>query len=123
MPHVQADLPNDRRNALLGQKVSARDHRLVRRGRGLARQASTLQSGMYLVGCLYNFCTPHQSLRREDGEYTPAMAAGLPPHLWSVRELLSYRFVPPPFVAKKKRRRKPKSEAQSQEGGNRVVTG
>ena len=107
----------------LNATFRARCHSLVRRGRGLARQASTLQSGMYLVGCLYNFCTPHQSLRREDGEYTPAMAAGLPPHLWSVRELLSYRFVPPPFVAKKKRGRKPKSEAQSQEGGNRVVTG
>ncbi len=36
----------------------ARCYSLVRRGRALARQTSTLQSGMYLVGCLYNFCTP-----------------------------------------------------------------
>jgi transposase-like protein len=107
----------------LNATFRARCHSLVRRGRGLARQATTLQSGMYLVGCLYNFCTPHQSLQREDGAYTPAMAAGLTHHLWSVGELLSYRFVPPPFVAKKKRGRKPKSEGRSQEGGNRVVTG
>ena len=107
----------------LNATFRARCHSLVRRRRGLARQASTLKSGMYLVGCLYNFCTPHQSLQREDGAYTPAMAAGLTSHLWSVGELLSYRFAPPPFVAKKKRGRKPKSESPSQEGGNRVVTG
>ena len=107
----------------LNATFRARCHSLVRRGRGLAKQASTLQSGMYLVGCLYNFCTPHQSLRREDGFYTPAMAAGLTSHLWSVGELLSYRFAPPPYVAKKKRGRKPKSTLSLQEGGNRVVTG
>ena len=107
----------------LNATFRARCHSLVRRGRGLACQASTLQSGMYLVGCLYNFCTPHQSLQREDGAYTPAMAAGLTNHLWSVGELLSYRFAPPPYVAKKKRGRKPKSEARLQEGGKRVVTG
>ncbi len=107
----------------LNATFRARCHSLVRRGRGLARQGTTLESGMYLVGCLYNFCTPHQSLQREDGAYTPAMAAGLTNHLWSVGELLSYRFAPPPYVAKKKRGRKPKSEARSQEGGNRVVTG
>jgi len=106
----------------LNATFRARCHSLVRRGRGLARQASTLQSGMYLVGCLYNFCTPHQSLRREDGAYTPAMAAGLTSHLWSVGELLSYRFAPPPYVAKKKRGRKPKSEDRIQEEGNADLT-
>ena len=66
---------------------------------------------MYLVGCLYNFCTLHRSLQRDDGACTPAMAAGFTSHCWSVGELLSYRFAPLPFVAKKKRGRKPKSEA------------
>jgi len=107
----------------LNATFRSRCHSLVRRGRSRAKQTSTLQSGMYLVGCLYNFCTPHQSLQRDDGAYTPAMAAGLTYHLWSVGELLSYRFAPPPYVPKKKRGRKPKSEARSQEGGNRVVTG
>src|SRR5437764_269570 len=36
---------------------------LVRRGRALARQQSTLEAGMYLVGTVYNFCTYHKSLR------------------------------------------------------------
>lgn len=111
----------------LNATFRARCHSLVRRGRGLARQASTLESGMYLVGCLYNFCTPHQSLQREEGAYTPAMAAGLTPHCWSVGELLSYRFAPPPFVPKKKRGRKSKlavaEGSRLQEGGKHVFTG
>jgi len=77
---------------------------------------------MYLVGCCYNFCTFHASLRR-DVQRTPAMAAELSDHCWSVGELLSYRFSPSPFVAKKKPGRKPKSEAQLQEGGKKIVTG
>ena len=36
---------------------------LVRRGRGLAHKVETLELGMYLVGCVYNFCTEHCSLR------------------------------------------------------------
>src|SRR6266498_1198000 len=35
---------------------------LLRRTRSLARRQETLTAGMYLVGCLYNFCTPHRSL-------------------------------------------------------------
>ena len=32
---------------------------------------------MYLVGTVYNFCTPHESLYVAGGQQTPAMAAGL----------------------------------------------
>jgi transposase-like protein len=74
---------------------------LTRRTRALARQSQTLQVGMYLVGCVYNFCTEHESLRRPGliGGHkwlarTPAMATGITDHCWSVRELLSYQ-VPP----------------------------
>src|SRR5215468_10826912 len=35
---------------------------LARRGRALARQTVTLYEGMFLVGTVYNFCTPHESL-------------------------------------------------------------
>src|SRR6185295_2796288 len=35
---------------------------LARRGRALARHTLTLQHGMYLIGTVYNFCTPHTSL-------------------------------------------------------------
>ena len=34
---------------------------LVRRSRALARQEASLERLMYLVGCLYNFCTVHAS--------------------------------------------------------------
>lgn len=105
----------------LNATFRARCHGLVRRGRGLAKRTATIESGMYLVGCFYNFCTPHQSLHTQFAR-TPAMAAELTDHLWTVGELLSYRFAPSPFVAKKRRGRKPKSEARLQEGGRQLVT-
>lgn len=71
---------------------------LTRRGRALAKQDTTLTAGMYLVGTTYNFCRPHRSLRERDptGRHrwrlrTPAMAAGLTDHVWSVPELLHTR--------------------------------
>jgi hypothetical protein len=36
---------------------------LVRRGRAIAHLETTLSAGMYLVGCAYNFCWCHRSLR------------------------------------------------------------
>ena len=93
----------------------ARLHGLVRRGRGLYRQEAPLQSGMYLVGTFYNFCTFHDSLRQECPagrrkwrERTPAMAAGITDHCWSPPELLTYKIAPPPWVPPKRRGRKPK---------------
>jgi transposase-like protein len=71
---------------------------LVRRGRAPARRGETLERGMYLVGCVYNFCRRHRSLRRQQGQdkgwqqRTPAMAAGWTDHVWSVEELLSFRL-------------------------------
>lgn len=78
---------------------------LVRRTRSLLRQEETLQAGMYLVGTVYNFCTPHQSLSGQ----TPAQAAGLTNHCWSVTELLDYRVAPPPWSAPPKRQRRRRS--------------
>jgi transposase-like protein len=90
-------------------------HGLVRRGRALYRQEPTLQTGMYLVGTFYNFCTCHDSLRQHDPgggrkwvERTPAMAAGLTDHCWSGAELLTYKVAPSPWEPPKKRGRKPK---------------
>jgi transposase-like protein len=88
---------------------------LVRRGRALARTESLLTSGMFLVGCAYNFCWEHESLRVETGESgvrkwrgrTPAMAAGLTDHRWTMGELLSHRVPPPPWEAPKRRGRPP----------------
>src|SRR5439155_9498158 len=73
---------------------------LVRRGRSLVRRTLTLAHGMYLIGTVYNFCTPHASLGHVGAKTTPAMAAGITDHCWTVRELLSFhvplpRWTPP----------------------------
>ena len=71
---------------------------LTRRGRALARHTLTLHEGMFLVGTVYNFCTPHTSLS-QTRKTTPAMAAGITDHGWTMHELLSFhvplsRWVP-----------------------------
>jgi transposase-like protein len=89
---------------------------LARRGRAPARGAETLTAGMYLVGCIYNFCWVHDSLRVAAGtgsgrkwqERTPAMAAGLTDHCWTIREWLSHSIPLPPWVPPKRRGRPPK---------------
>ncbi len=86
---------------------------LVRRGRAIARTETLLTAGMWLVGCAYNFCWVHDSLRLEPTtgtgrrwvERTPAMAAGLTDHVWTMDELLSYRVPLPAWVAPKRRGR------------------
>jgi transposase-like protein len=47
----------------LNATFRARLVNLVRRGRALARQESTLYQAAYLMGTIYNFCTDHDSLR------------------------------------------------------------
>jgi transposase-like protein len=72
---------------------------LTRRCRALARHTLPLQHGRYLIGTVYNFCTPHASLS-DAGATTPAMAAGITDHGWTVQALLSFhvplsRWTPP----------------------------
>jgi transposase-like protein len=72
---------------------------LTRRGRRVVKDEQVLEKGMYLVGCVYNFCSPHRSLRVEQTQghkwlpRTPAMAAGWTDHVWSIPELLSFRVL------------------------------
>jgi transposase-like protein len=88
---------------------------LVRRGRAIAHTPAMLTAGMYLVGCAYNFCWPHASLRlaappgrrAKWQERTPAMAAGLTDHCWTLRELLSCPIPLPAWVPPKRRGRPP----------------
>jgi transposase-like protein/IS1 family transposase len=96
----------------LNATFRARLATLVRRGRSLARQATTLQQGMYLIGTVYNFCTYHQSLRIPSpqtglrwSQRTPAMAAGITDHCWTVCELLSFRVPPSPWMPPRRRGR------------------
>ena len=95
----------ERLNATFRQRLCG----LTRKGRALLRKPATLTSRMYLLGCVYNWCTPHQSLSRQEA-CTPAMAAGLTTHVWSLSELLCFRVAPAPFVPKKRRGRKPKQD-------------
>ena len=91
---------------------------LVRRGRARARRTLTLQQGRYLSGTVSNFCTIHDSLCCTtpcEGAarlpQTPAMAAGITAHCWTVQELLSCP-VPPPRWTPPKRRGRPSRALQ-----------
>jgi len=80
---------------------------LTRRTRSLLRRQQLLHAGMYLVGTVYNFCSYHASLTGDGGgQVTPAMAAGITDHRWSVGELLWYRIPPSPWRPPKKRGRR-----------------
>jgi hypothetical protein len=89
---------------------------LGRRGRAIAHTEAVLTAGMWLVGCAYNFCWWHASLRRAAPagapwkwqERTPAMVAGLTDHRWTMRELVCSQVPLSPWVAPKRRGRPPK---------------
>ena len=87
---------------------------LVRRTRTLARRSETLVAGMYLVGCFYNFCDTHHSLRLKLSvgsfghhwvQRTPAIAASLTDHQWTPTELLNFKVPPPRWELPKQRGR------------------
>ena len=90
----------ERLNATFRQRLN----NLVRRTRTLARRSETLVAGMYIVGCFYNLCDYHHSLRLKLSvgsfghhwvQRTPAIAAKLTDHQWSYAELFAFN-VPPP---------------------------
>ena len=86
---------------------------LARRCRALARYTLTLEHGMDLLGTVYNLCTSHARLHlaahapgMAATNRTPAMAAGITDHGWTVRALLACH-VPPPRWTPPKRRGRP----------------
>jgi len=99
----------ERLNATFRQHLAP----LVRRGRALARTTPVLTAGMYLVGCAYNLCWYHDSLRLAAApdaptkwhDRTPAMAAGLTDHRWTMAELLPCHVPLPAWVAPTRRGR------------------
>lgn len=102
----------ERFNATFRQRMAP----LARRTCALARAPETLHWGMYLVGCVYNFCTHHKSLRLplyiterriHWVRRTPAVVAGLTDHRWSLHELLSFKVPLSPYVPPKRRGRPP----------------
>lgn len=80
---------------------------LARRTRAGGRTVARLERGMWLIGTLYNFCTPHASLTCGQ---TPAMAAGITDHVWSVHEMLHYHVPPSPWRPPKKWGRRTKAQ-------------
>jgi transposase-like protein len=96
----------ERLNATFRERLAP----LGRRCRALARQTLTLHEGMFLVGTVYNFCTPHASLSQTQ-QTTPAMAAGITDHCWTMHELLSFHG-PLPRWAPPKRRGRPSRALQ-----------
>jgi hypothetical protein len=100
----------ERLNATFRQRLAC----LFRRTRCLARYQATLQASMYILGCVYNFCDFHISLRLRlsvdwNGfcwvQRTPALAAHLTDHRWSLEELFSTKTPPPPLIKKQGRGR------------------
>jgi transposase-like protein len=103
----------ERLNATFRQRLAT----LARRTRALARQPQTLHLGMYVIGCVYNLCTYHDSLRQpfylaRGGQRwlqrTPAIAAGLTDHRWTVEELFNFRVPPAPWTPPKQPGRRSK---------------
>ena len=83
--------------------------RLVRKTLRFSKERTMLEAAVALEDAYYNFCLPHDSLKRPlsspqptkgNGSpkkwfpHTPMMAEGLTFHVWTLEELLSFR-VPP----------------------------
>ena len=59
---------------------------LARRTRTPSGAREQLEAALFWTGCVYNFCHVHATLAG-----TPAMAADLTDHVWSIDELIRYR--------------------------------
>ncbi len=89
---------------------------LARRGRAITRTEAALAAGMWLVGTAYNFCWPHDGLRLLAPDHaprkwllrTPAMAAGLTDHRWTLDELLRFQIPLPRRIPPRRRGRPPR---------------
>lgn len=101
----------ERLNATFRQRLNS----LARKTRTLLRKAETLEAGMYIVGCLYNFCDPHHSLRLKLSvgrfgyrwvQRSPAIAAGLADHIWTPAELFNFLVPLPRWQPPKQRGRR-----------------
>ncbi len=100
----------ERLNLTIRQHVAA----IGRRVTTLCKGEEGLRQQLALYHCYYNFCLPHASLRQllpqsepthGSGSakrwrlQTPAMAAGLTDHVWTLREVLLFRVPPWPQPA------------------------
>jgi hypothetical protein len=95
----------ERLNGTLPERLAA----LTRKCRHASSKLFAFHTGMYLIGCTYNFCWHHHELSKSIKKgglgmlCTPAMASGLTDHQWSIFELLSYKVAPPALLIPKRR--------------------
>lgn len=97
----------ERVNLTIRQHVAA----VGRRGATLCKGEDGVRQQLALYHTYYNFCLPHASLRQPLSQpeptngtgsakrwqpRTPAMAAGLPDHVWTLRAVLLFRVPPWP---------------------------
>ncbi len=75
----------ERLNGTIRERLAS----LTRQCRHANLHLEPFQWGMYLVGCTYNLCWLHHQLGQ-----TPAMAAGLTDHIWSIKHVLTYKVTP-----------------------------
>ena len=100
----------ERINLTIRQHVAA----VGRRVSTLCKGADGLRQQVAVFHCYYNFCLPHASVRQPLPQpepthgtdsatqwrpCTPAMAAGLTDHVWTLREVLLFRVPPWPQLA------------------------
>ena len=77
-----------------------RNARKVRKSYRFSKDWEVHEAVSYLTICSYNFCWPVRTLRERDAAgklgppRTPAMAAGLTDHVWSLREWVTFPAVP-----------------------------
>lgn len=98
----------ERLNATFRERLAT----LTRRCRHAAHRLEALETGMYLIGCVYNFCTVHDELsssKHFGAPTTPAMAAGLAVRPWSIKEVLLFKVAPAAWMEPKRRGRPPRS--------------
>ena len=97
----------ERANLAIRQHVAAVGRRVIT----LCKGEDGLRHQLVLYQTYHNFCLPHAALRqplpqplptngrgsaRRWQPWTPAMAAGLTDHVWSLKEVLLYRVPPWP---------------------------
>ena len=78
------------------RRQNGRKHR---RTNGFSKDAGVHEAATYFIGYSYNFCWSVRTLTIEDQSgkkqsRTPAMAAGLADHIWTLREWLTYPAKP-----------------------------
>ena len=67
--------------------------RKARKTRGFSKDVAMHDAISFFVAYSYNFCWPVRTLRERAGAagpVTPAIAAGLADHVWSIREWAPY---------------------------------